>query len=262
MNIYVSVDNEGISGVYSREQTADRPGFVGDRRAEGRAHMTADINAVVEALKEAGADKIIVRDCHGRANTVLWDQLSPLADEYILGSTGQTRMPGVEDCDGVILLGYHAMAGTSQAIIDHTWSLSIQNLWLNGRRSGEIAMDAAVAGDHGVPVILITGDDKVCAEANEFFPWAVTAQVKRGMSNRGGIFLPRAKAHALLREKTIEAVKNISKMRVYALDKPVRLRVEITQGEVMPVARPDLKLIDERTYEVCGDTAEEAIARF
>ena len=67
MNLYLMVDAEGISGIYSREQVMES----GSRRAESRAYMTADINACVEACKEAGAEKVYVRDCQGGANTLL-----------------------------------------------------------------------------------------------------------------------------------------------------------------------------------------------
>jgi len=260
MNIYVMVDNEGISGVYSWEQVMEG----GSRRAEGRAYMTADINAVVEALKEAGVDRVVVRDCHGSANTVLWDQLSPQADAYILGNTGQNRVEELDTCDGVILLGYHAMAGTPEAFLDHTWSgRTIQNLWLNGRRSGEIAIDAAIAGDCGKPVIMISGDDKLCAEARAFFPWVVTAEVKRGITEAGGILLPQAKAHALLREKVIEAVHSIARMQPYLLDKPVCMRIERTERNPVPLthAKPYMRVLDARTYEVYADSMIEALYR-
>ena len=260
MNIYIMVDNEGISGVYSWEQTKEG----GSRRAEGRAYMTADINAVVEALKEAGVEKIIVRDCHGGANTVLWDQLSPLADAYIVGNTGQERVADIEDCDGVILLGYHAMAGTNGAFLNHTWSgEGIQNVYLNGRRSGEIAIDAAIAGDHGKPVIMLSGDDKLCAEAREFLPWAVTAEVKRGITGTGGILLPQAKAHALLRARAVEAVQKLDSMRPYVLEHPVRMRIELTQRQPLPLAasKPYMTLIDGHTYEVTGQSMLEALYR-
>ena len=45
---------------------------------------------------------------------------------------------------GLILLGYHAMAGTPGAILEHSMSSkSIQNYWINGRLAGEVAIDAA-----------------------------------------------------------------------------------------------------------------------
>lgn len=260
MNIYVMVDNEGISGVYSWEQVMES----GNRRAEGRAYMTADINAVVEALKAAGVDKVIVRDCHGCANTVLWDQLSPLAEAYILGNSGPERMPRLRECDGVILLGYHAMAGTEGAILSHTWSSEgIQHLFLNGQPAGEIAIDAAIAGECGKPVIMLSGDDKLCAEARALLPWAMTAEVKRGLTSTGGILLSQARAHALLRECAVQAVRQLPEMLPYVLERPVCVRVERAgRGQCpLPAAKPYMKILDGRTYEVVGDSMLEALWR-
>ena len=61
MNVYVMVDIEGISGVYTKEQVLPLEA----RFAEGRRYMTRDVNCCVEGLKAAGVDKVYVRDCHG-----------------------------------------------------------------------------------------------------------------------------------------------------------------------------------------------------
>ena len=44
----------------------------------------------------------------------------------------------------------------------------------NGRKAGEIGIDAAIAGDLGIPTVLVTGDDKTCREAEEWIPVLVT----------------------------------------------------------------------------------------
>lgn len=259
MKVFILVDNEGISGIYTFRQT--RSGE--DRRAEGRAAMTADVNACAEALKRAGVDTVVVRDCHGRAETLLWDQLSPAVDECILGATGQHRFFGAEGADGVILLGYHAMAGTEGAFLNHTWSLNVQNVYLNGRKSGELAIDAAIAGEMGIPVMMVSGDDKLRAETEAFLPWAVYAQVKRGVAIEGGALLPPGKAHALIAKKAEEAVQRLSSMRLYRLDKPVVMSVECAQPASLPssYAKPYMRLVDGRTYEVTADSAAEALYR-
>ena len=49
-------------------------------------------------------------------------------------------------CDGVILLGYHAMAGTPLGVLEHTSSAARwQNCWVNDEKAGEILIDAATA---------------------------------------------------------------------------------------------------------------------
>ena len=56
MNVYVNVDIEGISGIYTREQVLPEE----YRFAEGRRLMTQDVNAVAKGLKEAGYEMVPV----------------------------------------------------------------------------------------------------------------------------------------------------------------------------------------------------------
>lgn len=262
MNIYIMVDMEGISGIFTREQVMTDG--AASRYGEGRHLMAQDINVCVRACKEAGAEKVYVRDCHGGGMNVLWEELCDEADGYILGYTGQDRFPYLEECDGVILLGYHAMAGTPGGILEHTMSsANVQNYWINGQPAGETAVDAGIVGDKGKPVIMVSGDDKLCAEAKALLPWCVTAEVKKGITWKGGLLLPKGKAHELLREKTIEAVKNLPNAKPLVYSKPITLRTERTERFVMPTeyAKPYMKVIDGRTYEVTGATMEEALLR-
>lgn len=264
MNIYIMTDLEGISGITSREQVLPEA----SRYAEGRRLMVNDINVVVRACKEAGAEKVYVRDCHGGGMNVIWSELCAEADGYIIGYTGDDRFPCLDECDAVILLGYHAMAGTPGGTLEHSMSsTSIQNYHINGAQAGEVAIDAGIVGDKGKPVIMISGDDKVCREAEALLPWVVTAEVKRGITWKGGVLLPQQKAHALLREKTIEAIRhaeaNPDSVKPLQYAKPITMRVELVERGILPssYAKPYMKIIDGRTYEVTGDTMEEVLFR-
>lgn len=257
MNVYVMVDMEGISGITRREQVM--PGEA--RYSEGQTLLVREINVCVEALKEAGVGRVYVRDCHSAGFNVRWEELSSSADVYIVGSTGSVRFPGLDDCDAVILLGYHAMAGTAGGTLEHSMSsVRIQNYWINGEPAGETAIDAGIAGDHGKPVIMVSGDDKVCAEAEALMPWVVTAEVKKGITWNGGMLLPPQKAYGLIRQRTIEAVQKAGNAQPLCFEKPVRLRVEVTERQSLPdpIARPYVRFLDGRTYEVDGATMEEA----
>ena len=258
MNVYLMVDLEGISGVYLRDQvSSDSP-----RYAEGRAYMTADINACVEACKEAGCEKVYVRDCHGSATTLIYEKLTAAADYCIMGRTDSNRFVGLEDCDAVILLGYHAMAGTPGAVLEHSMSSkAVQNYWVNGVKFGETAIDAAIVGERGKPVIMVSGDDKLCAEARGFLPWAVTCEVKKGVTWGGAMMLPQARALALIREKTIEAVKAFPRMKPFEIRHPLTFRIEMVERGILPsqYGKPYMRIIVGRTYEVDADTMEEAL---
>lgn len=260
MNVYLMVDIEGISGIYAREQVIPTEA----KFSEGRRFMTDDINACAKGLKEAGVDKIYVRDCHGFANTVIWDGVSGDVDYIISGIGGEDRFPGIEDCDAVILLGYHAMAGTKGAILEHTFnSRCVQNAWMNGEKVGEIAIDAGILGDLGKPVIMVSGDDKTCDEAKAVLPDVVTAEVKKGLSPFGGMLLPREKSHKLLAQKAKEAVAKFKDMKPYVVSKPVEIKFEVTERTALPrmIAHEGLEHIDGRTVKVTADTVEKALMR-
>ena len=79
--------------------------------------MTADINACAEGCKAGGADLVVVRDGHGGSYSVRWEKLSPAVDEVLCGPYGDDRFEGIDGFDGLILLGYHAMAGTGAAVL-------------------------------------------------------------------------------------------------------------------------------------------------
>ncbi len=260
MNIYIMTDIEGISGVYSKEQVAAG----GNRAREGREYMTADVNACVEACKKAGVEKVYVHDCHGNSRSLIYEKLTPLADYYICGNVGNQRFAGLEDCDGVILLGYHAMAGTSGGILEHSMSsAAIQNYHINGKKSGEVAIDAAIVGDYGKPIIMVSGDDKVCKEALELLPWIATAEVKKGITWQGGMLLPQEKAHQVLKNAVSDAINRFDQMKPYVVEKPVVLQVELVERIMVPniYTKPYMNVIDGRTFAVVGDTMEEAFAR-
>ena len=258
MKLYISVDMEGISGISGSDFVMT------DRRlyAEGRRYYTQDINACAQGCFAAGAGAVIARDGHGGGNHALWDQLDPRL-EIVQGDTAHP-FPGLEEADALILLGYHALAGTAVALLEHTFSsASIQNMWLNGRPVGEIGIHAATAAELGVPVIMVSGDDKACAEAEAWIPGVVTCQVKIGLSTQGARLLSAEVAHRLVAEKAREAVGKLKEISPITVPHPVTLRVEMKERISTPRegTRPGLRVIDGRTVEVTGERVTEVFPR-
>ncbi len=254
MRIYIFVDMEGISGVSGSD-------FVrtdGRLYAAGRRYYTEELNVCARACFEAGAEAVLARDGHGSGNHMLWDELDPRV-ELIQGAAGAVRLPGIAECQAMILLGYHARAGTAGALLEHTYSsASIQNMWLNGRLVGEVGIDAAVAGDYGVPTILVTGDDHVCREAREWIPGVVTCEVKKGLGCQAARLLSREEAHRRLAAATREAIGRMGQIEPLRVGRPVTLRTEVMERCAIPAARPGVRILDGRTYERTGSTVEEA----
>lgn len=256
MRVFVMADMEGISGICrsTQVQTLESPDYQGARR-----YLTWDVNACVRGLFDGGASRVVVRDAHSSGFNLLWHELDERAD-YIQGHCAAERMPGIGGFDALVLLGYHAMGGTENGMLEHTFSgKSWQRLWLNGVESGEVAVDAAIAGENGVPTIMVSGDDKVCAEAKKIIHGIATSQVKKGLAREGGLMLPPNRAHELIRKTAESAVKKIGKIKPYVIKPKVTCRLELVSRGVIPVERPNVKVVGKRTYEVTGGSVHAAI---
>ncbi len=256
MKIYIFVDLEGISGVVNRKYI-----LAGDGRPDlvqrAREYMAEDVNACVEGCFRAGATEVIVRDGHGGGSNMTRAQIDPRAD-FIDGATPDDRFADIDGSDGLILLGYHAMAGTPEAVLEHTYtSVGYQNMWLNDRKVGESGMDAAIAAEHNVPVIMVSGDDKVCKEAAEWIPGVVTCQVKKAYDCFGARIPSFEKTRKLITEKTEEAVRKCKEIPMIQVEYPARYRVEMTERN-FPAKFPNRK-IDGRTYEIETRSLEDAL---
>lgn len=252
MKIYVTVDMEGIGGIVRKEQVfSDQPEYQRMRQV-----MTDEVNALVDGCFDGGAAEVIVRDAHASGYNFIVERLNPKG-QYVMGGGSVERFPGLDGSfAGIILQGYHAMAGTENAVRDHTMSsASWQNFRVNGKLFGEIGIDAAIAGCCGVPVILVTGDDKACAEAKRFLGSVETAVVKVGYGRHIAKILAPEAARRLVREKAAEAVRRGKTFKPFKLKSPVTARLELMGTEMVPRHRGGQKgfrQIDGRTYEVTG----------
>lgn len=256
MRVMIWVDAEGISGITSWEQV-----LVGrSRYEEGRRLMTQEVNAAVRGAKLAGADEIIVVDCHGAGGDASFRNFVPelLAEgaEYVMGAPWTTyTQPLAQGCDGVIFLGFHAKAGTKDGVLSHTVSESWLNFFINGEPMGEIGICAAVCGHFGVPVWLVTGDEAACREAKETLGEQVmTVCVKVGLSRFAARCMAPQEAWRRIEIAITEAVLHPPKVPPFLPPSPTTLRVELTSPEhVRNYLHEGVKQVDARTVEVTDE---------
>ena len=256
MKIYIVTDNEGLAGVSSASYIS--PAFNRPDLINHTTKLLADeINACVEGCCRGGATEIIVRDGHGSGQNVTRADIDPRAD-LICGSTPGELLADIDGCDGLILLGYHAMAGTMGAVCEHTMSsLTWQNVWINGKLTGEIGICAYVAGEHGVPVIMVSVDDKACREAGSWLPEAVLCQVKEGFSCNGARIPSPERSCALIADGAEKAVRKAKQCPVLKAGSPVTFRLELVSRQPLPV-NPAYKHLDARTWELQAESVEKA----
>ena len=184
-----------------------------------------------------GADEIIVHDCGFIRGvtpgglTLHYDQL-PRGIKIVMGGAGLLSVID-ETFDGVILLGHHAMAGTTNGVMAHTFSSAeIADMRLNGRSTGEIAMEALQFGSVGVPVIMVSGDDKACNEAVEWLGHIETAPVKNGLGTHQALSLHPRDADDLIRDKTVAAIERLGEFSPFTIPPPYALEVECFTEEI------------------------------
>lgn len=257
MKIYIFADLEGISGVSGKAYISNDLNRL-DLIALAREFMAEDINACIRGCVQSGADEIIVRDGHGGGFNVNRKMIDSRAF-LINGDTPRERFADIAGTDGLILLGYHAMAGTADAILEHTYNSSrVQNYWLNGRKVGEAGIDAAIAAEHGVPVIMVSGDDKTCVEAADWIPGVVTCEVKKGYHWNGAKLPSLEKTRQLIEDKTVEAIAGIKDIPMLKLEYPVRLRLEVMERGLLSWHHNG-QWLDGRTCELTADSVEKAL---
>ena len=256
MKIYIFVDMEGISGISGSEFITP----TGRYYETGRRLYTMDANACIRGCLAAGATEIVVRDGHSSGTHMIYEELHPAA-ALIQGDSGGVRFPELAGAAAMILLGYHAMAGVSGALLEHTYSsASIQSILLNDEPVGEFAIDAAIAAEHGVPVIMTSGDDKLCREAATWLPEVVTCQVKKGLSCQGAAMLSMERAHRLIEEKTASAIGLIGRIPLRRVAAPVVMRREAVERCGVSRPHPQVKIIDARTCEITAASVGEALS--
>lgn len=246
--VYISTDMEGCSGIANSEQVA------GD---EGKQQMAGDMNACIEGCFAAGATEVVVRDHHGGGRNVNPESIDRRA-KLIQGPTPGKRFKDLEGSAAVILLGYHAMALTPNGTLAHSYSsASIQGMWFNGREAGEIGVDAAIAAECKVPVVMVSGDDKTCAEARAWIPGVVACQTKKGTGPQSADLLPVDESRRLIAQKTKESLAKRQEIRPIKIDYPATIRWDYLPKGSLRTHNPAFKPFDNpRRVEKTGDSVE------
>jgi len=233
MRIYISTDMEGISGISSPDYVLKDGRFW----SVGQRLLTNDINAAVRGCFDGGADEVIVADVHSNWGNMLVEELDPRA-LYIVGTPHQPRFPFLDkSVDGMILLGYHAMAGTLRANLEHTMSSATWHCFkVNGVPYGELGIDAEIAAESGVPVIMSSGDDKLCEEAHAWLGNIETAMVKQGLGRQSALCLAPKRGNEVVYAHAKRAVERLAAGEKFAMPAiPSPANVAITY-KMMPDA--------------------------
>lgn len=256
LNIFISVDMEGIGGIGTGEMTHHG----GKDYETGRRLMTEEVNAVVKAIFEHGPAEILVNDSHGDMQNLIHQDLDPRVT-YIQGNIKPLGMvQGLDSSfDAAIFVGYHARAGTPRGFLAHTGSGAVKGLWINGVEVGEGGLNAHYAGEQGVPVILAAGDDVFTEQFGKLVKcelvttkWAESPKVAR--LKHGEVVRQE------LNEATRSALANLTGAKPLKVSRTIKIKMRFsstTQPEVL-LAIPGMKQEDGYTVSYEATDMKEA----
>jgi D-amino peptidase len=220
--------------------------------ARGQEWLAADINAVVDGLFAGGATSVEIVDAHGSGNPspdLIPAKLDKRATQLTRDSSFRQYVDIVEPdtYDAVVAVGMHAKTG-SGGFASHTYTLGMDIL-MNDRSITETELVAMSWGRVGVPVIFVSGDDKLAGDLATM-PWIQYVITKHATSASTVRLRNVDSVHAEMRARAAEAVRALSDAKVMTVNTPVRasLRVVPPASLAMLQGVPGIALAPDRTH--------------
>ena len=261
LKVYISADLEGVVGVV----TGDQLGPSGFEYGRFRQFMTNEVNAAISAAREMGATEILVSDSHGNGENLLMEQLPDDIQLIRAWPRPLMMMEGIDETfDAAILIGYHASTTNTEGVRAHTISsASLTAVRINGIEMMEASINAAIAGDFGVPVVMISGDDATIEEARRIIGDLEGAVVKWNYGFHSARTIMPEASYALIGDRVKAALGRLDDFTPYVMDGPVELEISFKNylpAEVMAYL-PNVDRVDAHTIRFVGADMTE-ISRF
>ena len=222
LKVLISADMEGIGGVSTWEVQADPKGREYEKF---RRLMTQEVNAAVAGAVEAGATDVLVVDSHGDAQNIDIELLDKRARLIRAWPRPLSMVQGIDSTfDAVVFVGYHAREGAAEAVLAHTDNGRMV-VKLNGVEVPEAGVEAAIAGDFGVPVVFLSGDQTIGQEVRELLGPIETVAVKHAIGFYSAEMLPPEESQRLIRQGVRRGVERRGEIRPYKISHPVELEI-------------------------------------
>ncbi|MDX1495592.1 MAG: M55 family metallopeptidase [Longimicrobiales bacterium] len=252
LKVYISADMEGVVGVV----TSDQLGPGGFEYSRFRQLMTDEVNTAIAAARQMGATEILVSDSHGNGENLLIEQLPP--DIQLVRSWPRPlmMMEGIDESfDAAILIGYHSSTTNTQGVRAHTISsANLTAVRINGVEMMEASINAAIAGDFGVPVVMISGDDATIEEAQRVIGDMEGAVVKWSYGFHSARTLMPEPARQVIGERVRAALGRLDDFQPYRMEGPVELEISFKNympAEIMAYL-PIVERVDAHTIRFVG----------
>jgi len=233
VKVFLSSDMEGTAGIVDWEQCIGP----GPEYEMGRRLLLDEVNAAIDGALAAGANEVLVNDSHSVMRNLPPASLHGRAG-YLSGRhKPMYMMEGLDSSfDAVLFVSYHGSAGTS-SVLSHTYNpASIAGVRLNGTVTGEAGINALVALQHRVPVVLITGDDVTAVEAAPFLPGVECVVVKESVTRHAARSLHPEEACERIRDGALRALGRAAQVPLPSIELPARLEVDWVTADMAELA--------------------------
>jgi D-amino peptidase len=262
LKVFVSSDMEGTAGIVDWEQV--RPGS--PAYPASVELLLGEVNAAIEGAVEAGATEVLVNDSHGRMANLPPGRLAGRA-RYLSGRYKPLyMMQGLDPSfDAAMFVSYHGSMSARASTLSHTYyPAAFAEVTLNGAVVGEAGINCLVAQRHGVPVVLVTGDDTTAAEIRSVSPGTRAAVVKHSISRFAADSAHPADACELIRVEAYAAVSDLGSALPPAIDLPATLAVRCHTSDYAELAArvAGVTRTGDLTVEITGTDPGELYATF
>ncbi|HBG28016.1 MAG: hypothetical protein A2Y10_17465 [Planctomycetes bacterium GWF2_41_51] len=224
MKLMIRSDIEGVTGVTTYKQ-AEGSEF-------GKHMLMSDLKACVDGILSTGEHEIIIYDEHTDGRNVDVLQL-PECVSVIMGKPEyRPDWGGIDNSfDAMIMVGFHARSGVKGSLLPHSYSRKNLEIRLNNIVVGEIGMEASVAGDFDVPLLLVTGDSAGMAEAEEIVPGVRTVTVKKAMGEFEAQCYSPKRTSRMIYEAACSIIKNKPKVKPLKIAGPIEMQIDLAVSE-------------------------------
>lgn len=258
--LFIAADIEGVAGVASLDQ-------LGPKEIEwgpARTWMTNEVASAANAALASGYDEVLIADGHGNALNILPDGLPPNTRLIRSWPRPFLQMQGVEEVgvEACVMIGFHGSATGPSGVLAHTYHGGLfAELRLNGVAFSEAYFNAALAGELGVPTLLVTGDDAACAQIASACPEIETCAVKTSIGWRSASSVSPSEGARLVGEATSRAIARRSSIRPFRVGGPYELDLRFSNrvsAELLGLL-PCFEAIDPFTARFRCNTIAEAM---
>lgn len=229
LKIMIQTDFEGVTGVVNFDEI-----YPGHEHFDRNCRiLTNEVNAAIEGAVAAGASEIIVRDGHAgniNVNPVLLDKRAKLIRGRVPGNP-TTMVLGIDSTyDALLFIGAHSRAGEQKGVLSHTMSLDVLDFRINGKPLFEAAYNSLYAGQFGVPVVFLAGDDAACREAIDNFGNIDTVVTKYSFGRTCAMNKSPEIVYDLIREGVKSALLDLNKGCIFRIEPPYKMEVLVKEG--------------------------------